>query len=127
MHNTPTVVECDKGTHMSHQGEAKRECKFCGESDGATHVAILKKGAELSDDSEPKEFLWLCENHFKALSESREYRVRELPEVEGELAHSSREEISEDGEDYITILEPENENKWLKVPDTLETELKEER
>ena len=127
--NIPNVVALrKKGTvQMSHQGDVTHKCKFCGEDKGSICVGIFNKDAEDDAEIDPKKVLWLCEDHYEKLIKSKEYRVRELPQEERELGHSSREEIDDNGEQYVTILEPENENKWLKVPDTLETDLKNNR
>lgn len=129
MDNTPnSVVGLKKGsTHMTEtHGEVDEKCKFCGDDEGITFVVISDRDEEELIFDKAK-MIWLCEGHYRKLSESPEYRVRELPAEEFELGHSAREEINDDGEDYVTILEPENENKWLTVPDNLEEKLKENR
>lgn len=127
--NIPTVIDPIKqgNAQMNQDGDVEDKCTLCGGEDGLTHVGIFQKDAKPDDELDPRKILKLCEGHYTKLIENREYRVRELPEIEGEVAHSSREEVSEGHDDFIVILEPENENKWLKVPDDLELNLKDER
>lgn len=129
--NSPTVVVRDKTTlpHMTQEGEEARGCMFCDDEQDKdlTHAAIFSKEANAERAVEPLKRMWLCEDHYDKLVETCEYRVRELPTEAAELGHSSREKIQEQGRDYVVILEPENENKWLKAPDTLETDLTDER
>lgn len=124
--NTPTVLVPKKGTQMSTQdGEPQNKCKVCGTEKNLTHVAIRDEDEELADVPD-KRIIWLCENDYEAITQSREYSVRELPD-DVEIDHDSHEEIEEFGENFVVILEEGNENKWLKVPDDLETDLSEER
>lgn len=123
--NTPTVLVPVKGTQMPTQdGEPQNKCKVCGSEDNLTHVAVRGDDEDLSDVP-AKRIIWLCENDYRAIIKSRKYNVRELPE-EIEIDHDSHEEIEEFGEDFVVILEEGNENKWLKVPDELETDLNDE-
>lgn len=123
--NTHTVKLCDKKTtgSMSKDESSNESCQFCGEIEETTHVAILGEQEETNSETGVKKMFWLCEEHFKKLSESNEYRVRETaPEVE--LGHSTREENEEPSGKYVTILEPDNENKWFRAPEDLETDLR---
>lgn len=127
--NTPTVILTDKSppTSMSQREEYTPKCKFCGDAEDLNLTAILTRDADDADELDPKKVLWLCDKHYEGLIKSEEYRIRELPRRGVELGHSSREKISEGDDEFVVILEPENENKWLKAPDNLEIDLTETR
>ena len=104
-------------------GESDHRCKFCGEEDGLSHIAVMGKDADSEAfDYDEERILWLCENHYDKLTESGEYRVRELPEPV-EVGHEKREEVDSN----VVILVPENENKWFEAPQELELDLQDER
>lgn len=128
--NTPNEEEIGKQslTRMSEStGESNHKCKFCGGKEGLTFAVVADSDAEIIDFDDDKT-LWLCQEHYSKLVKTEEYRVRELPDEDFELGHSTREEIVEDdGEEYVTILKPNHEEAWLKYPDFLETDLQDEQ
>lgn len=121
--NTPTNVVQYRSPFAqmsSEEGELKRKCKYCGEGE-CTFIAVMDTEAEELKLDRDK-FLWLCEKHYKELSKSKEFNLRELPEPD-KFKRNKRYEI----EDDIVLLQPDNEKEWIQIPEDIEVNLKEER
>lgn len=112
---------------MRQYGDDSQQCKFCDETDELSFVAVSGSDVDAADELDPQKKLWLCQKHYKRLIQADEYRIRELPTEGGELGHSSRDEVQEQGTDYVVIVDDGDDDRWFKAPDRLELDLKSER
>lgn len=124
--NNHTVLVSSKGTQMSNQNDKfQQSCKVCGNEKNLTRVAVRDDEEDLEDVPD-RRIIWLCEGDYDAITKSQKYTLRELPD-DIDIDHDLHEEVESSGESYVVILEEGNENKWLKVPSELETNLKDQR
>lgn len=108
--NTPTVLVHYKGspTRMT-TPDIPNQCKFCGSEERLVFVGIIPKNSEDVGIEEDKA-IRLCEKHYRKIMESKEYRVRELPEPT-EFKRNQRFVV--DG-NKVVLLQPENEKEWIQ-------------
>lgn len=107
--------------------DSRARCKICGRLEEVTRIAILDDDCDPYAPFEAKKVLWVCQDHFESLCNSKEYYVRELPSEKLELGHSAREEVHDETGDYVTIYEDESDTEWFTAPEDLELNLKKER